>query len=299
MLTAALAAVSTLAFLLRDPQARFLERRSTLASASERGRVRAGDSDIQDVRLVASSGLAVDISVRRHRGDTSSRLPLVVILGGHLTGAAAVKMVGETPSVLVAAVSYPFTGDPRPSKTTFLREIPKIRAAFLDTPPALMLALDYLLDRPDVDSTRVEAVGVSLGAPFVTIAGALDDRFTRVWALHGSGGSYAPLEANMRRSISNAPLRYLSAAIANVIISGPRLAPEKWAHRIAPRPFIMVNATHDERLPRKAVDKLYRLAADPKEQIWMSGGHIHGDVETIQRLVGIVMARIRDPRHTR
>src|SRR5439155_7057410 len=119
--------------------------------------------------------------LRRPRQRAAERLPLVVILGGHYTGRDAARLVGDVPGVIIAALSYPFTGDPRPSAATFLREIPKIRAAFLDTPPAVMLALDYLLARPDVDSRRVEAIGVSLGAPFMCIAGALDSRFTRVW----------------------------------------------------------------------------------------------------------------------
>ena len=50
----------------------------------------------------------------------------------------------------------------------------------------------------------------------------------------------------------------------------------------------MVNARGDERLPRSAVDALYASAREPKELIWMSGGHVHGDKETIQRLVAIV-----------
>ena len=49
----------------------------------------------------------------------------------------------------------------------------------------------------------------------------------------------------------------------------------------------------DERLPRAAVDALYNSARDPKELVWMSGQHIHSDRETIQKLVGIVMARVR------
>jgi len=244
------------------------------------------------VRLAATSGLTVEMNVRRQVGDSGRRLPAVVILGGHLTGAEAARLVGETPGVAVVAVSYPFAGNPRPGTVTFLREIPKIRAAFLDTPPALMLVADYLYRRPDVDTTRVEVVGVSLGVPFVTIAGALDPRFTRVWAMHGSGGSYAPLEASMKRMLGFAPLRVLSAVIVNVIIAGPRLAPDRWASRISPRPFIMVNATDDERLPRSAVDALYRSAAEPKEMIWMSGKHIHGDAETIERLVRIVLSRV-------
>jgi len=249
-------------------------------------------SRLQSVRIIASSGLAVDLTWKRSLADSNRRLPLVVILGGHLMGAEAANIVGDTPGVMVAAISYPFSGDPRPSKLTFFRQIPGIRRAFLDTPPALMLAHDYLRTRPDVDTTRVDAIGVSLGAPFVTIAGALDPRFARVWVMHGSGGSYGPLEQNMERAIRLAPLRSLAAGIANVIIAGPRIAPERWVAAIAPRPFIMVNAADDERLPRAAVQALFDNAEEPKELIWMSGTHVHGDAETIQRLVGIVLARI-------
>jgi len=146
-------------------------------------------------------------------------------------------------------------------------------------------------------TTRVEPIGVSLGAPFMTIAGALDERLSRVWVLHGSGGSYVPLEANMKRNIPIAPVRALAAGIANVIINGPNLDPVHWVDRIAPRPFMMVNASDDERLPRRAVDALYASAREPKEIVWMSGRHVHSDRETIQRLVGIVMSRMRgEPR---
>jgi dienelactone hydrolase len=291
-LVAAAVPLATTIWLLRDPLPHFTVRRSAVAGTHASAPVTFGNSQLHNVRLAATSGLEVNLSVRRHLGDSTGRLPVIVLLGGHLTGADAAKIIGETPGVLVAAMSYPFDGDLRPSKLTFLKQIPQIRTAFHDTPAALQLTLDYLLSRPDVDPARVHGVGVSLGAPFMTIAGALDRRFTHIWSLHGSGGSYAPLEASMRRSISIAPLRYLGAAVANVIIAGPQLAPERWVARIAPRPFIMVNATDDERMPREAVDRLYESAKEPKEQIWMSGHHIHADQATIQRLVGIVLSRV-------
>lgn len=279
-------------YLMDDPSARFEKRRVGIAAASF-GPVESLDSSlVQSVRVVDSSGLAVDLTWRRHAADSSRRLPLAVVLGGHVRGKDAVKLLGDTRGIMVAAVSYPFDGDVRPSAVTFLREIPKIRGAFLDTPPALRLALDHLYQRDDVDTSRVEAIGVSLGAPFVTIAGALDERFSRVWAIHGSGGSYVPLEANMRRSIGFAPLRAVAAGVANVIIAGPSLAPERWVARISPRPFMMVNAEDDERMPRASVESLYASAAQPKELIWMSGGHVHGDAPTIQRLVAIVLERV-------
>jgi dienelactone hydrolase len=283
------------AYLLRDPMPYFLARRASLAAVVEGAPSQDRGYEVRQVRLTATSGLAVELTVRRAVEDGTGRLPLVVILGGHHTGRDAVRLLGDTRGVLVAAVSYPYAGDPRPDAVTFLREIPAIRAAFLDTPPALMIALDYLLRLPDVDSTRVEAVGVSLGAPFVTIAGALDTRFTRVWVLHGSGGSYAPLEMNMRRTIRFAPLRVVAATLANVIIAGPRLAPERWAPRIAPRPFVMVSADGDERLPRAAVEALYRSAKEPKELVWIPGRHIHADTATVRQLADIVLARVRAP----
>jgi len=285
--------VAGTAFLLRDPGSRFASRRSSLLRVTEHPPRVEGISLVQTVRLTARSGLAFDLVVSRPVADSGKRLPLALLLGGHYTGANAARLLGDHSGVVVAAVSYPFRGDLRPDAMTFLRQIPAVRAAFLDTPPALMLALDYLSGRPDVDSTRMEAVGVSLGAPFVIIAGAMDSRLARVWAVHGSGGSFAPLEVSMRRSIRSKPLRVSAAAIAAVILSGPRLDPTRWAPHIADRPFVMVNATDDERIPRASVEALYRSARSPKAIVWMSGGHVHGDQPTIQRLVEIVLPHVR------
>lgn len=280
--------------LLRDPMPHFQVRRSSLATVSETPPVVEEGYELTNVRLTATSGLSLELMVRRAVVDTAAgRLPLAVILGGHYTGRQAARMLGETPGVVVAALSYPYEGSPRPDALTFLRDIPRIRKAFLDTPPAVMLAIDYLRRRPDVDTTRVEAIGVSLGAPFICVAGALDKRITRVWALHGSGGSYTPLQAQMRREIPFAPLRVVAAGVANVIINGPRLDPVRWVADISPRPFVMVNASEDERLPRPAIDALFQAAREPKEQVWMSGLHVHADRETITRLVSIVMDRVR------
>lgn len=285
--------------LLRDPLPRFRERRSTLASVVEGETTIEHGFALTPARVTATSGLALDLVVRRPVADSGNKLPLAVILGGHYRGREAARMLGDTRGVIAAALSYPFTGDPRPDAATFVREIPKIRAAFLDTPPAIMLALDYLRRLPDVDTTRVEAIGVSLGAPFICIAGALDPRFTRVWLLHGSGGSYVPLEANMRRNVPFAPLRVLAAGLSNLIVDGPRLDPVRWVGKISPRPFMMVNALDDERLPRSAVDELYASAKEPKEMIWMSGIHVHADSATIHRLVQIVMGRMRTAKSER
>src|SRR5205823_2033036 len=151
---------ATTAYLLRDPLPDFQERRSALSTVVEGATSTDRGYELRQVRLTATSGLSVELTVRRAPEDSGRRLPLVIILGGHHTGRDAVRLLGDTRGTLVAAMSYPFAGDPRPDAITFLREIPAIRRAFRDTPPAIMLSLDHLLRRRDVDTSRVEVVGV-------------------------------------------------------------------------------------------------------------------------------------------
>src|SRR5688572_12236884 len=190
------AAVAGSLWLTRDPEPRMLERRSGLAGVTEGPVVREGNHELRDVRLRAKSGINVDLTIKRRIADSSTerRRPLAIVLGGHRTARSAVNFIPDAGEVIVAALSYPYAGEPRPDALEFVRDIPNIRQAFLDTPPAIMLALDYLLAQPDVDPRWVELVGVSLGGPFVTIAAALDKRVSRVWVVHGSAGSYGPLE---------------------------------------------------------------------------------------------------------
>ena len=55
----------------------------------------------------------------------------------------------------------------------------------------------------------------------------------------------------------------------------------------------MVSAEGDERLPRAAVETLYRSAREPKTLVWMPGRHVHADTATIRQLADIVLARVR------
>jgi dienelactone hydrolase len=293
------AGIGTTIYLLRDQTPRFAARRSQLASAVVDTGSTAGDV-VETVRLRASSGLVVDLSVRNPSaalpaGSSDGRRPLVVILGGHNTGRNAVHLVGDTRGVLVAALSYPFDGNHRAKGLAVVRQVPKIRRAVFDTPPAIMLALDYLLARPDVDPRRVELVGVSFGAPFVTIAAALDPRVSRVWSVHGTGGVYTPLEHNLRRQFGGRLASVPVAAVATIALSGSQLAPERWAPAIAPRPFMMINAQDDTRLPRRAIDRLYDSARDPKEMIWTTGGHVRSEADVVRPLVELILGRMLGP----
>ena len=285
-------------FLLRDPRPRIEHRRSVLvaATATPAESTFAGHT-VTYVSLAAESGLEFPLAVKEPLGapgDCGGRpdRPAVILLGGHRTGERAVHLVDDTRGTVVAALGYPFEGNHRVKGPAIVGEVPAIRRAVFDTPAALMLAVDYLTKLPCVDTTRIEAVGVSLGAPFVIVAGAMDPRISRVWAVHGAGGIYAPLEFNLRRQLGSRVASVPLASLGAVLLAGERLAPERWAPSIAPRPIIIVNALDDERIPRHSVERLYRSAREPKEMIWMPGAHVRSEAEAVRPLIDLVLTRI-------
>jgi dienelactone hydrolase len=218
-----------------------------------------------------------------------------VLLGGYVSGRDAIDLVEDTGGTVVAALSYPYDGDPQAKGWRVVLAAPAIRRALLDTPPAILLAIDFLAAEPYVDPQRIELVGVSLGAPFACVAGALDGRVRRVWSIHGAGDPYALLEHGLERKIPFAPARAVIAGLADVAACGPGLAPEKWVGEIAPRSFVMVNAESDERLPRECIEKLYAAAGEPREILWRPGKHVEPDRKRIvQDLVDIVLERVHE-----
>ena len=281
-------------WLARDPSDGFAARRGRLESATIEETVEADGHVEERVVLRSTSGLVVELATKRPIGTPAAGgRPVALLLGGLETGRKALRFVPDTRGALAVALSYPYDGPRKPKGLDALFAAPRIRAALRDTAPAIQLALDWILARGDADPARVELVGVSLGAPFACIAGALDPRFARVWAVHGGGDGPAMIAAGLKKKIDLAPLRSLVAHAAWIAAGGPPLAPERWVGRIAPRPFVLVVARDDHRIPRASTDVLFDAASEPKEIVWTEGGHVDTDRERVAReLVDLVLARM-------
>lgn len=299
-------------WLLRDPEPVFAARQGTLAAVEARPAVRDGAMLDQEIVLTSTSGLTFEIAVRspvaarpvggapagsggqaaQSETAPTARRQLFLILGGHSRGKGAGALIADTHGSIVASLEYPFDGDHAATGWGALAQIPAIRRALYATPPAVSLALDHLLTRPDVDPARVELVGASFGAPFATIAAARDPRVTRLWLAHGGGDVYGLIAQGLQREIAFTPLRMGAAALGTLLISGPRFAPEVWIGRVAPRPVVMLNAEEDEKIPRRSVEVLWEAAREPKELVWLPGPHMQGSrPEVLERLVSEVMRR--------
>jgi dienelactone hydrolase len=301
-------AIAMRAYLLRDPVPYFEARRGTLVTVEEESSTDSAGTRELHLRLTSSTGQRIALAIRRpvpNAADSGQvRRPLFLILGGHERGKGAGALIGDTRGAIFASMEYPFEGNHRAKGLEIVAQVPLIRRALYDTPPAVHLVLDYLLARPDVDSTRVELVGASFGAPFATIAAARDARITRLWLAHGGGDTYAMIDRGLEKEIGSPVLRRPVSHLANLLASGPRFTPERWIAQVAPRPVVMLNAEEDEKIPRRSVEILYEAASQPKELVWLPGNHMQGNrPDVLRRLVDAMLTRmdlsIADPAATR
>ena len=272
----------------------FIERVGTIADAEVIEEKRPIDLSYT-IRLQSSTGLEVDMRVLRPAVDIGEKVPLVLILGGQETGKDAVELLGDADGIAFAAIDYPYDGDrDLDGFWKSIYAVPAVQRAFLDSPPAVSLALTWLLQQDWIDSERVELAGVSLGVPFALAAGAVDERFSRVWMLHGGGDNVSWVDHNARRHIDSDVLRNLTSRLALFMVHGRSFEPQRWIPRIAPRPLIIVAAREDDFVPREAQEPLVEAAKSPHiELIWTEGRHIGPNRgNELQQLVAIVRNRV-------
>jgi dienelactone hydrolase len=247
----------------------FRERRGRLLTPDVSSPEPFGDGVRYTLTLRNDRGIEVE-AVLKVPAHAAPPYPAIVSLGGLHSGRHAIEHLGNTGEFMVLAVDYPFRGKrDRLSTWQFVRQLPAMRRAVLDTPPATMLAIDYLLGRGDVDRSRVVLVGGSLGALFVPAAAAADDRATALAILFGAGDLGALAEATLDLP---GPIRRPAAWMLSTLVSP--VEPLKYIGRVAPLPVFLLNGTEDPRMPEQCSVLLQQAARDPKTVRWMPVGHV-------------------------
>ncbi|MDR9436192.1 MAG: hypothetical protein RI563_04905 [Thiohalophilus sp.] len=275
-----------------DPSERFFDRRGEIEQVEVTRQWQTGESRYEHLTLISGSGLQVKMTVRRPMTENDSR-PLMLLLGGAGTGRKAAELVQNTGDMVVAAIDYPYQGPEKPELWEGLWHFDQIQRAILDTTPALLLALDYLARQAYVDSERMELVGVSLGAFFAGTAGALEERFSRVWLVQGAADPRAVYEYRLRERIAFEPIRVLVARILGFVTASEDLKPERWVGKISPRPVVVINSRGDSAYPATSVVALHASLREPYELEWLSGGHVTpGRTRVLKQLNERVVQRI-------
>ena len=238
-------------------------------------------SEITDVELTSSTGLTVKARLRipRHKGPPFAG---ILLFDGWEGGRKVVDLPGLEEFFdrgLLISMDYPV------EKTTSfsLRDIPRIRRGAFDGVASILLLIDYLETRQDVDHGRVVLIGVSLGSPFAVVAGGLDERVKAVASLYG-GGELGPLFTHLlHRPFKNffwgPAAAYLLGRTGAFLLSP--LEPTRYVALISPRPVLFINGEDDELIPPRSAESLYFKAGEPRTMIWLKSSHIRRTKEQL------------------
>lgn len=241
-----------------------------------------GDAQLSAfMTLRSDSGLGVSLRVMRP-ANNSGPSPVLLILGGHRTGSDAAELFGDVGNHAIVALDYPYAG---PEKVRGVRQvlgtIPLARKAFLDTPPAVSLVVDWLLQQDWADPDQLVIVGASLGVPFAALAAARDPRIGGAILVHGAADNQAWLETQVARRNDVEILRRPLATIILWLAYGPTFDTARNVALISPRPVVIVGAKHDERTPQGETEALFAAAGEPKLLRWTAGRHIQPDRQDV------------------
>jgi dienelactone hydrolase len=220
--------------------------------------------------LRSSSGLTVRVRLRIPPGMRASA-PAAVILGGLQRGREAVdvaaRVVGETPIVL-AALDYPYDGDPEPRGWAILGALREARPALYRTIAAARLLVDFLARDPRIRPDRILVIGVSLGAPAAVVVGGADRRVAGVAGLFG-----ADLPAMLGQAVGPRAALGRGAVVALAAWHFAAVDARRYAAAIPPRPFLVVGGRGDRRIPPEAVEALAAAGAPTARLVWLDAPH--------------------------
>jgi predicted esterase len=267
-----------------DYRKRFLERRGRLV---ETGEYFVGENEghrLFEITLESSTGIRTEGFLKAPAEEGGLR-PAFLILGGLRTGRKTVEYVHNTRGIVLLALDYPYEGKTsRMSTWEFIRLVPRIRRAVLDTTPAVMTAVDYLLERDDVDPGRIIVIGGSLGTFFVPAHAAIDDRPAAAVMIYGAGDIQSILGARheIPRWLAR-PAGWLGAVLISPI------EPLKYVGNISPRPLLMISGTQDPRIPERCSRLLHDAASEPKTVKWIDAGHVSIQEEEFRGLISDAM----------
>ncbi len=282
---------------ISDPAKRYLERKGTIESTIINKKWLAQDSLYSEIILKSSSGLQVKLLVRRPAQQQIKPLPVALLLGGLETGHKGCELIPRIKQVICASLSYPGYTPKRYAGAKFFYRIHDLQRTVKNTPPAVGLATDYLLQQNYTSKQNLEYIGVSLGAFFISIPAVMNPRIARVWLVQGGAKPITIIKHNFLKYVDSERLGTILSHLIGYAIGAQHIDPLKWIGKISPRKVIFVNSEHDEALPLSTVEALHQAALQPKEVIWVEGAHITPSrKDVITQLSDIVLSRIAKPK---
>jgi fermentation-respiration switch protein FrsA (DUF1100 family) len=194
----------------------------------------------------------------------------IVALGEQFVGRGFVVLTIDVPNRGERRVRR--DGNTRAARAAYLAAIFR-QGSILQTLGDYSRAIDYLNARPDVDKDRIGYAGISLGAITGLTFVAHDPRVRAMASIVGG--------ANM---LGMMPVEW-SPDTRKV---AERIDPFYHVAQIAPRPLLLLNATHDQLVPRFFGEQLHKAAGDAAKKVWVDTDHFFQGVDRVKVMESVI-----------
>lgn len=135
-------------------------------------------------------------------------------------------------------------------------------------------AATWLAEQPGVDPSQLGIFGISLGGITASLAGEVEPRFAKICPALAGGGIGSILWDSTESHMLAARRHWEAAGGSRQGLTDlmAKIDPATYADRARGRKILMLNASHDEIIPRKCTDLLWQGFGQPKI-IWYDAGH--------------------------
>ena len=200
------------------------------------------------------------------------RLPVLIVLGGHGTGADNIRHIPDVGDNALVGYDWPVPA-PLPEGFGLIRSMPDLYRRLLRVPAQVGLGMDWLATQPWADGQRFSLLGFSLGALAAPAAQrvAQTDGAAPGWTVLAYGG--APIGALVAGHPSTRPdwLRPLAGFVADTLLRP--LEPAEHLPHLTGR-FLVLGGRDDRFVPAAAAQRLRALTPEPRSVVEFDGDHM-------------------------
>lgn len=199
------------------------------------------------------------------------KLPVVLVLGGLVTGENSVRYLKDAGNNAIVGYSWPLPV--RIHGLSALFQVPELYHCLITVPGQVGSALYWLIHQPWADAERVSLLGFSQGALAVPVVQdmAVHDGTRIGWTIIAYGG--APLGAVLAGSPHLKPA-WLGEALAPLVnLAFHSLEPTVHLPRLSGK-FLVLGGQNDDRIPAAARNFLQEAVPEPKTIITFESSHM-------------------------
>jgi len=228
-----------------------------------------------------------------YRPDAKGPFPCVILLdvtGGDQTISRVIGTHLARHGIGGLFMQMAYYGPRRPAGSglrLLSTDVARTTAAVRQTVLDVRLTTAWMESRPEIDAKRLGILGTSLGSFMAALAAEMEPKLGRVALLLGGGGLVDGYYDDPRAATYRKMFEALGGKKATLAKLIAPYDPITCAANLKGRKLLMLEARHDEIVPPKMAERLWRASGEQKI-VWYNSGHYTAAIYVADALEQVV-----------